>query len=55
MLPEDPKLRHHCNTKVPLVGGVTVAIGTNDKIGSGLYSVDAQGETVGPEVEKLPA
>ena len=32
-----------------------VARGTNGKIGSGVYSVDAQGESAGPEVEKLLA
>lgn len=40
---------------VPLAGGVTVARGTNSGIGSGIYSVDSQGESAEPKVEELLA
>lgn len=40
---------------VPLAGGVAVARGTSSKIGSGIYSVDAQGESAEPKVEELLA
>jgi hypothetical protein len=42
-------------SRVLLAGGVTVVRGTSGKIGSGVYSVDAQEESAGPEVEKLLA
>lgn len=38
---------------VPLAGGVGVARGTSSKIGSGIYSVGAQGESADPKVEEL--
>lgn len=40
---------------VPLPGGVAVARGTNRKTGSGVYSVDWDGESSGPKVEELLA
>ena len=40
---------------VPLTGEVAVARGTNGKSGSGVYSVDLDGENSGPKVEKLLA
>lgn len=40
---------------VDLVDGVAVARGTNGESGSGVYSVDAKGESSGPKVEKLLA
>jgi hypothetical protein len=39
----------------PLAGGVAVTRGTSSKIGSGIYSVDDQGESAKPKVEKLLA
>jgi hypothetical protein len=38
---------------VPLAGEVGVARGTSSKIGSGIYSVDVQGESVDLKAEKL--
>ncbi|TKA63823.1 hypothetical protein B0A49_13632 [Cryomyces minteri] len=40
---------------VPLADGIAVARGTSSKTGSGIYSVDAQGETAGPMVEEFLA
>ena len=41
---------------VPLLaGGVQVARGTNGKSGSGVYSIDWDGESAGPKVEELLA
>jgi hypothetical protein len=40
---------------VPLADGVEVARGTNGKSGSGVYSVDWDGECSGPKVEELLA
>jgi hypothetical protein len=40
---------------VPLAGGVAVARGTDGKSGSGVYSVDWDGESAGPKVEELLA
>lgn len=40
---------------VPLSGGVAVARGTDGKSGSGVYSVDWDGESAGPKVEELLA
>lgn len=38
---------------VPLGGGITVARGTDGKNGSGMYSIDWDGESAGPKVEEL--
>jgi hypothetical protein len=38
-----------------LPDGVAEAKGTNGKSGSGVYSVGSEGESSGPEVEKLLA
>ena len=38
---------------VPLADGVAVARGTSGESGSGVYSVDQNGESSGPKVEKL--
>jgi hypothetical protein len=40
---------------VPLAGGVAVARGTSGKSGSGVYSIDWDGESAGPKVEELLA
>lgn len=40
---------------VPLVEGLTRARGTDGKEGSGVYSIDANGDSSGPKVEKLLA
>ncbi len=40
---------------VPLADGVAVARGTNSETGSGIYSVDQEGESAGPKVEELLA
>ena len=40
---------------VPLTGKVAVARGTDGKSGSGVYSVDLDGESSGPKVEELLA
>lgn len=40
---------------VPLVDGLAVARGTDGQSGSGVYSIDANGESGGPKVEKLLA
>lgn len=40
---------------VPLVDGITVARGTDGNAGSGVYSIDEQGESAGPKVEELLA
>ena len=40
---------------VPLIDGLAVAKGVDGQIGSGVYSIDAKGESVGPKVEKLLA
>ena len=40
---------------VPLAGGVGVAKGVDGKTGSGVYSIDAEGESAGPKVEELMA
>lgn len=40
---------------VPMAGEVAVARGTNGENGSGVYSVDLEGESSGPKVEKLLA
>ncbi|KAI4134253.1 MAG: hypothetical protein LQ347_001687 [Umbilicaria vellea] len=40
---------------VPLASGVAVARGTNGISGSGVYSVDWEGESSGPQVEELLA
>lgn len=40
---------------VPLASGVAVARGTNGTSGSGVYSVDWEGESTGPKVEELLA
>ena len=40
---------------VPLAGGVVISRGTNGKSGSGVYSVDWDGESAGPKVEELLA
>ena len=42
-------------SRVPLTGEVTVARGTSGEIGSGVYSVDWDGESSGTKVEKLLA
>jgi hypothetical protein len=42
-------------SRVPLAGRVVVARGTNSKIGSGIYSIDSQGESAEPKVEELLA
>ncbi|KAA6411177.1 MAG: Short-chain dehydrogenase reductase SDR [Lasallia pustulata] len=38
---------------VPMTGGVELARGTNGKSGSGVYSVDQDGESAGPKMEEL--
>lgn len=38
---------------VPLPAGVSVANGTTGKTGSGVYSIDWDGESTGPKVEEL--
>lgn len=40
---------------VPLVEGLTLAKGTDGQVGSGVYSIDADGESASPKVEKLLA
>ena len=40
---------------VPMAGGVAVARGTSGESGSGVYSVDWDGESSGPKVEQLLA
>jgi len=40
---------------VPLAGEVAVARGTSGKVGSGVYSIDWDGESAGPKVEVLLA
>ena len=40
---------------VPLAGGVAVARGTDGTSGSGVYSIDWDGESAGPKVEELLA
>lgn len=40
---------------VPLADGLTFARGTDGQVGSGVYSIDANGESAGPKVEKLLA
>ena len=40
---------------VSLIGEITVARGTDSKVGGGVYSVDSQGESAEPKVEKLLA
>jgi len=40
---------------VPLTEGVAIARGTSGVSGSGVYSVDSEGESSGPKVEKLLA
>ena len=40
---------------VPLVEGLTVARGTDGVTGSGMYSIDQNGESAGPHVEELLA
>ena len=40
---------------VPLVEGLTLARGTDGESGSGVYSIDANGESANPKVEKLLA
>jgi hypothetical protein len=40
---------------VPLAGGVAVVRGTGGESGSGVYSVDWDGESPGPKVEELLA
>ena len=40
---------------VPTTGGVTVARGIDGKSGSGVYSIDQNGESSGPKVEELLA
>jgi hypothetical protein len=40
---------------VPLAGGVEVIKGTSGEIGSGVYSVNWDGESSGPKVEELLA
>ena len=43
------------NGGVPLVDGLEMARGTDGQVGSGVYSIDANGESAGPKVEKLLA
>jgi hypothetical protein len=38
-----------------VAGGVAVARGTNGEIGSGVYSINQNGESAGPKVEELLA
>lgn len=40
---------------VPLTEGVTLARGTDGREGSGVYSIDANGESAKPKIEKLLA
>lgn len=40
---------------VPLIDGLAYARGTDGKIGSGVYSIDAKGDSAAPKVEKLLA
>ena len=40
---------------VPLADGLAVARGTGGKAGSGVYSIDANGESASPKVERLLA
>jgi hypothetical protein len=40
---------------VPLAGGVVLARGTSGESGSGVYSIDSDGESAGPRVEELLA
>lgn len=40
---------------VPLVDGLDHARGTNGRAGSGVYSIDANGESASPKVERLLA
>lgn len=40
---------------VPLASGVAVARGTDGTSGSGVYTVDWEGESTGPKVEELLA
>ena len=40
---------------VPLAGGVAVARGTDGESGSGVYSIDQNGESAGPKTEELLA
>lgn len=40
---------------VPLVGGLAPAIGTDGDVSSGVYSIDARGESAGSMVMKLLA
>lgn len=40
---------------VPLVDGLALARGSDGQIGSGVYSIDANGESATPKVEKLLA
>ncbi|KAF8214084.1 hypothetical protein K438DRAFT_1706355 [Mycena galopus ATCC 62051] len=40
---------------VPLVEGLVLARGTDGQIGSGVYSIDANGDSASPKVEKLLA
>lgn len=40
---------------VPLVDGLALARGTDGQIGSGVYSIDANGESARPKVERLLA
>ena len=40
---------------VPLVDGLALARGTDGQIGSGVYSIDAKGESAGLNVERLLA
>lgn len=45
----------HANAGVPLGNGVAAAKGTDGKFGSGVYSVDSQGESAGPKTVALLA
>lgn len=40
---------------VPLANGLTVARGTDGKVGSGVYSIDVAGESAKPEIEQVLA
>ena len=47
--PEDP------TAGVPLIGEMALAKGTDGQIGSGVYSIDANGESISFKIEKLLA
>ena len=40
---------------VPLLNGPSLARGTDGRVGSGVYSIDASGESASPKVERLLA